>query len=99
LAITSFRERALDQALHELAAKLDPERFAQTFGAPLSQLESLIAERTVTIAKLLEIAPAGTVDPTATLYNTTMYAMAGLLIVALAANLMVKPEDARFHSS
>jgi hypothetical protein len=25
--------------------------------------------------------------------------MAGLLIVALAANLMVKPVDARFHSS
>lgn len=99
LAITSFRERALDQALHDLAAKLDPERFAQAFGAPLSQLESLSAERTVTIAKLLEIAPAGTVDPTATLYNTTMYAMAGLLIVALAANLMVKPVDARFHSS
>jgi MFS family permease len=98
LAITSFRERALDKALHELAAKLDPERFARSFGAPLSQLESLIAERTVTVAKLLEIAPVGTVDPTATLYNSTMYAMAGLLIVALAANLMVKPVDVKLHS-
>lgn len=99
LAITSFRERALDQALHDLAARVDPGRFAQAFGAPVSQLESLITERTVTIAKLLEIAPAGTADPTATLYNTTMYAMAGLLIVALAANLLVRPVDAKFHSS
>ena len=97
LAITSFRERALDKALHDLAAKLDPERFAQAFGASLSQLDSLIAEKTVTISKLLEIAPVGTEDPTATLYNSTMYVMAGLLIMALAANLMVKPVDSKLH--
>ncbi len=97
LAITSFRERALESALHDLVAKVDPGRFAQTFGAPLAQLESLIAEKTVTVAKLLEIAPVGTLDPSATLYNSTMYVMAGLLIVALVANLLVKPVDTRHH--
>ena len=30
----------------------------------------------------MEIAPEGTVDPTPSLYNTTMYAMAGLLVIA-----------------
>ena len=30
----------------------------------------------------MEIAPDGTVDPTPSLYNTTMYAMAALLVIA-----------------
>ncbi len=91
LAITSLRENALGEALRDLAAKTDPARFAEQFGAPLTQLDSLIANNTVTISKLLEIAPAGTQDPSSTLYNSTMYLMAGLLVVALGANLAVKP--------
>jgi len=51
----------------------------------------------VTIAKLMEIAPPGTIDPTATVYNSTMYLMAALLGVALIANLLVRPVDARHH--
>ena len=39
----------------------------------------------------MEISPSGTVDPTPSLYNTTMYAMAGLLIVAFFSNLLMKP--------
>jgi hypothetical protein len=45
----------------------------------------------------MEIAPAGTVDPSATLYNSTMYLMAALLGVALVCNLLVKPVDEKFH--
>lgn len=41
------------------------------------------------------VAPAGTVDPTSTLYNTTMYAMAGLL--AFIVNLLVKPVREKHH--
>lgn len=43
------------------------------------------------------VAPAGTVDPTSTLYNTTMYAMAGLLVLAFIANLLVKPVREKHH--
>jgi MFS family permease len=93
LAITSLRENALEKAARDLAAKVDPARFAQQFGAPLSQLETLMAEKTVTISKLLEIAPPGTADPSSTLYNSTMYLMAGLLVVALGANLAVRPVE------
>jgi hypothetical protein len=57
----------------------------------MSQLEELVGAKTVTISKLMEIAPAGTVDPTPSLYNSTMYAMAGLLIIAFFANLLIKP--------
>ena len=44
-----------------------------------------------------EIDPAGTVDPTSTLYNTTMSAMAGLLVLAFIANLLVKPVREKHH--
>jgi len=97
LAITSLRDRARLGAIHELAAQVDPAAFAAKFGAPLSQLELLVEKNTVTIANLLEIAPAGTVDPSSTLYNSTMYLMAGLLAVALVANALVRPVHEKHH--
>ena len=39
------------------------------------------------------VAPAGTIDPTSTVYNSTMLVMAGLLTFALVANLLVRPVD------
>lgn len=97
LAITSFRERAVAKAIEGLAAAVDPPRFAAEFGAPLSKLDELVAAKTVTIAKLMELAPPGTSDPTATLYNDTMYLMAALLGVALVANALVKPVATKHH--
>jgi MFS family permease len=95
--ITSLRASALDDALRELATKVSPARFEATFGAPVSQLSQLVAAKTVTVAKLMEIAPPGTIDPSATLYNSTMYVMAGLLVVALLANALVRPVDPKHH--
>ncbi len=95
VAITSLRARAIDSALHDLAVRVDPERFRQAFGAGLDQLDTLIGQQTVTIAKLMEIAPPGTVDPTPSLYNLTMYLMAALLAVALVANALMRPVDAK----
>jgi len=95
LAITSLRERSVSEAVRELAAQIDPARFQAAFGSSVDQLERLIEEKTVTIPKLLEIAPAGTADPSAGLYNTTMYLMAALLVLALIANLAVKPVDSK----
>ena len=90
LAITQLRQTSVAQSIQALAEKIDPARFQVKFGAGLDQLDQLVAAKTVTIGRLLEIAPAGTVDPTPSLYNTTMYAMAGLLVIALIANFMVK---------
>ena len=97
MAITRLRERAIDTAVRDLAARVDPERFRQAFGAGVEQLEALVAQQTVTIAKLMEIAPAGTVDPTPSLYNLTMYLMAALLAIALVANALMRPVDAKHH--
>jgi hypothetical protein len=55
----------------------------------------LLTNNTVTIAKLMELAPAGTPDPTSGLYNATMYLMAGLLGLALVANAAMRPVHPR----
>jgi len=97
MAITVLRERSIDTAVRDLATRVDPERFRQAFGAGIGELDTLISQQTVTIAKLMEIAPPGTVDPTPSLYNLTMYLMAALLAIALVANALMKPVAARHH--
>lgn len=97
LAITSLREHAVNDAITGLARRVDPAAFHAAFGAGVDQLEALVAARTVTIGKLMEIVPTGTVDPTPGLYNQTMYLMAALLGVALLANALMRPVNARHH--
>src|SRR5690606_9580755 len=96
-AITSLRENAMFRAIEDLAARVDPERFREAFGAGIEQLDVLVAQNTVTIAKLMEIAPPGTVNPTSSLYNSTMYLMAALLAIGLIANALMRPVDPKHH--
>jgi MFS family permease len=97
LVITSLRAQAVDTAISDLAAKVPPEAFVAAFGAGKEKLAELQAANTVTISKLMELAPPGTPDPSSTLYNGTMYVMAGLLIIALVANALVRPVDPKHH--
>lgn len=97
LATTTLRQRSLDSAIYEVAATVDRFRFMEVFGAPISQLDVLIENKTVTLSKLLAIAPYGTPDPTPSLYNTSMYLMAFLLLVALISNALVRPVDSRHY--
>ena len=97
VAIASLRDAAISDAIRDLAAIVDPERFRAAFGAGLEELDALVAQQTVTIAKLMEVAPPGTVDPTPSLYNVTMYLMAALLAIALVANALMRPVDAKHH--
>ena len=96
-AITALRESAERQAIGKLAQAVTPSEFLARFGAPLDQLPLLVERKTVTIAKLLELAPAGSADPTCTLYNTTMYLRAGLLAAGCMANALVRPVAEKFH--
>lgn len=97
LAITTLRENAVTRAISDLARQVEPERFREAFGAGLEQLEQLAEAKTVTIAKLMEIAPPGTTDPTPSLYNQTMYLMAFLLLIALIANALMRPVNPKHH--
>jgi MFS family permease len=99
LAITSLRENAVTKAIDDLVTKIDPAVFAESFGAGLDQLPALVQAKTVTIASLMDIAPAGTVDPTPNLYNSTMYLMALLLAIALVSNALMRPVHPRHHMS
>jgi hypothetical protein len=90
-AITSLREHSIRDSVDELVAKVDPVAFERAFGAGLDQLDLLLEQNTVTIGKLMSITPPGTVDPTSSLYNTTMYLMAALLAIALVSNALMRP--------
>ena len=81
--ITWLRARSIRTAISDLLPSIDPVRFQNVFGAPVSEIEPLVRSKTVTLSRLMEIAPAGTMDPTSTVYNSTMFMMAGLLAVAL----------------
>lgn len=94
LTITSLREHARNRSIDKLVSEIDPQLFTRTFGAGVEELEQLVDSHTVTLAKLMELVPQGTVDPTPYLYNSTMYFMAALLVIGLICNSMmtgVKP--------
>lgn len=97
LALAKLRESSRRSAIEDLAGKVDPDVFRNQFGAGVDQLPALIEAKSVTIAKLMAIAPTGTPDPTVTLYNSTMYLMAALLAVAFVANWLVRPVKAEHH--
>jgi len=95
-ALTIMRNSAEHKAILDLVSKIDPNVFFAKFGAPLTELETLIKAKTVTINKLMQIAPHGTVDPTPFLYNTPLYAAAGLLVLGAIANFTIKPVNSKF---
>jgi hypothetical protein len=97
LAITSLRQSAVGRAIEDLASRVDPARFQERFGASIDQLDQLVTAQTVTIARLMEIVPPGTVDPTSSLYNSTMYLMAALLAIGLVSNALMKAVDHKHH--
>jgi MFS family permease len=86
-----LRGDAYNNAINDLVTRVDPAAFQAKFGAPISELAELVAAKTVTIHSLLELTPAGTPDPTPSLYNTTMYSMCGIMAVAAACNAMMRP--------
>ena len=97
LAITSLRENSVNSAINDLVSLIDPAAFQIQFGAGVDQLELLVAQNSVTLSRLMEIAPLGTTDPTSSIYNSTMILMAMLLGIALVANALMRPVDPKHH--
>ena len=96
LLITQLREFSLQRAIRALVAGIDPTAFEAHFGATTSNLDELVAANTVTVHRLLEIAPAATPDPTPGIYNLAMYVMGALLVLALFANMWMGRVAERF---
>ena len=97
LAITTLRSSSIDSAILDLSQKVDPLKFQNFFGDSIENISQLIITKTVTIPKLMSLAPEGTIDPTSTVYNSTMFLMAFLLAIALLANYLIKPDDPKHH--
>lgn len=57
----------------------------------MENVSELLAAKTLSISKLVALAPPGTLDPTPHLYDTTMYSLSGLMAVAVIAHGLVKP--------
>jgi hypothetical protein len=102
MGLAYLRSRASDSAmsdlLHNHIAPHDAARvaFYESFGCTSDNakvIETLIDAKTITIARLLDFVPTGTVDPTPFLYDTTCYTAAGLMAVSFIANLLIKPLD------
>ena len=94
-----MRDRAYAHHAAELTALCDDATFTATFGAPPSQLESLLASKTATLPLLLHIAPAGTPDPTPLLYNGAFYALDTTAALACTCNLAAVAMMARPYNA
>ena len=66
------------------------------FGVDLSQAQTLIEAKTLTISKLMTIMPPGTLDPSPFIYNNTMYTMAALVSAGAGLHLLVRPVDPKY---
>lgn len=86
-----LRGREEHRNIMELVAKIPEQQFQDKFGVPSTEVADLIAAKTVTISKLLEALPPGTPDPTPFIYDTTMYALAGLASLAAVTHYLVRP--------
>jgi len=91
MGLSTLRAHSEASAIQGLLTAVDPLRFQAAFGAPLAQAQALVDAKTVTIARLMEVMPPGTVDPTPFLYDSTCMAAAGLMGVAAIAHSAIKP--------
>jgi len=96
-----LRSHSVSSAILDLLDTLDTKGgakgavdFEQAFGCGLGDKETiqrLIDAKTISIGRLIELMPEGTVDPTPFIYDTTCYAAAGLMGVAFLANQAIRP--------
>ena len=99
MALNVLREKTRLASIGDLSGKVSDESFFEKFGAGKDQLEMLVEAKTVTLGKLMDIVPAGTINPSVYLYNSTMYMMVALLAIALVSNFLIRPVHSRHHMS
>jgi hypothetical protein len=87
-----LRQSSTEAAVAELASKVevDDAAFAEAFGAAKGALEVLVKQKTVSVAKLLELLPPGMEDPTF-VKNRAVLFFAGCQVLACCTNLMLTP--------
>lgn len=94
--LNALRAHDTRQAIDALAVVTSPQDFEKTFKAPITELDALVEAKAVTIARLMEIAPPGTMDPSPFVYNSTFYAVSGVVAVAAVSNALIREVDAKY---
>lgn len=88
-------QNAIDDLLQTIEGH-DASALERSFGVSINDdagIQKMVDAKTLTVEKLMELAPAGTIDPTPYLYNTTLYVAAGLMSLAFLSNLVIRPLD------
>jgi len=93
--VAALVTRSTNQSINALVAAVPPSAFEDAFKAPISSLPELIDSKDVTIARLMDIAPPGTVDPSVLLYDTTFYSLSSAVAVAALSNALLRKVDER----
>jgi hypothetical protein len=96
-----LRKGSEADSIHNLLLQVDADKFQDRFGVlpvdtagvPSEAVNALVDAKTLTISKLLSLAPATTPDPTPYIYDSTMYTMAGLVCVAGVSHNLIRPVD------
>ncbi|KAL7551857.1 hypothetical protein ACHAWF_015065 [Thalassiosira exigua] len=99
MGLAFLRSYSYDNALQDLLLTVkahDASAIERSFGVSSSDeaaIQKLVEAKTLTLEKLMELAPPGTVDPTPFLYDSTCFVAAGLMSVAALSNLAIRPLD------
>ncbi|CAN0231456.1 unnamed protein product [Pylaiella littoralis] len=89
--LLSLRNMSEMSAMKDLVEKIDPARFQEAFNTRVEDIQMLFDANALTIPKLMQIAPAGTVDPSPFIFDTSLYTMAGLMGVAAFSHATIRP--------
>lgn len=93
MGLAWLRRKEEMSAIDSLIQATPAHDFQKAFGVSIDKAGPLIETKTVTIKRLMEIAPDGTVDPTPFLYDTTFLIASGMLGVAAVCNLLLRPPN------
>mmetsp|Transcript_67056 Transcript_67056/g.196114 ORF Transcript_67056/g.196114 Transcript_67056/m.196114 type:complete len:631 (-) Transcript_67056:136-2028(-) len=93
--LNALREHSTRQGVDSLVAVAPPEAFERAFQAPVSELSNLVDAKVVTLARLMEIVPPGTLDPAPFIYDSTFYTISGALAMAVVTNSLITKVNPR----
>ena len=91
LGLAHLRSRAERAAIEDLVEALPAGKLEATFGT--TDLESLIESKTLTISRLMDLAPPGIADPTCHLYDDVFYVGGGFIFLAAVCNQLLRPPN------
>ena len=97
MGLAYLRGLSVESSMKDLLSQVESDvAFEQSFGCSIQDTESiqtLMDAKTLTITRLMELTPDGTIDPTPFLYDTSCYAAASLMTLSFVANLAIQPVD------